>query len=1143
MEEAENWPRDGLGRCPLSQTGMPIHPPACRHYYESSESFRRTVPMANGELNHVLHLLRELTGAAAAEGASDGQLLRYFAAQRDEAAFRLMVERHGPMVLGVCRRILGHLYDAEDVFQATFLVLARRAGTIARQESVGSWLHGVAHRLALKARGQAARRRERERQVATVPYTHPLPEIETRELRAVLDEEIGRLPKKYQAPLILCDLEGKTHAQAAQELGWPAGSMSRWLARGRELLGERLARRGLALPAGGLAAVLTADVARAAVPGALADATARGAVLFAAGQAGAGPAAAALAEGALRTLFLTRLTIATLVLLMVGIAGGASLLRVPAPADEQTARVAVAPLHRAAAGADLPPAEGNQARADHLGDPLPDEAIARLGTVRFRHGSAISALAMSTDGKVVASAGWGEAIYLWDVATGKQLHRIDLPLVTALAFSPDGKVLAAGEHDLAISLWDVASGELLRQCWGQTAVKAVVFTPDGTRFLSGGGDGIIREWDVATGKHLRDLEGRPIMHHLAVSPDGKTLAAGGDAGTISVWERATGKQLRLLPTNGSIYGLAFASDGKTVASASRDEPAVRLWDWTTGKVIRRLEGPPVRSLAFGADGKTLVAGGDHDDGTVRVWDWTTGKEVRRFQAEPGDGEHLALAAHGRTVVVGGANHTLRFWDLATGREAHSAPGHQRPVSAVAFSSDGKVLASGGIGGTVCLWDPATGRELRRFGAGAGGFATVVFAPGDRTLASTGTDHLIHLWDVATGMEVRRYQVPAGRLPTCLAFAPDGKTLAVGYDQVIALIDAGTGGERHRLRGHRPPDSVSCVAFSPDGRTLASGSWDQTVRLWDVATGAELHRLDGHKGRLCTLAWSPDGKVLTSSAQDQAVRVWNVATGKEMGQLPTPVEGFHAQAFSPDGKTLAWGGSYGDRTVRVVDVLSGQEVCRFVGHAGPVNGVALSPDGRTVASAGDDTTVLIWDVTGRLRDGKLWPAQVSLVELDLLWTDLGGDDAARARRAFWTLASAPRQAVPFLQAQLGPDAAAEPEHVARLIAALDDDRFTVREKATVALERLGLVAEPALRKALAKQPSAEVRRRAERLLEKLTKVPPARRLQRAVSVLEHINTPAARQVLEALAHATPQTDVAREAKAALQRLSRQTSPRP
>jgi hypothetical protein len=175
---------------------------------------------------------------------------------------------------------------------------------------------------------------------------------------------------------------------------------------------------------------------------------------------------------------------------------------------------------------------------------------------------------------------------------------------------------------------------------------------------------------------------------------------------------------------------------------------------------------------------------------------------------------------------------------------------------------------------------------------------------------------------------------------------------------------------------------------------------------------------------------------------------------------------------------------------------------------------------------------------------LQSAELAPAELKGLWADLGSDDAARAHRAHWSLVAAPRQAVPFLQAQLAPAAAADPQHVARLIAALDDDAFLVREKATAQLEALGQTAEPALRNALAGQPSAEARRRIERLLEKpLGKVPPGLHLARAVSVLEHIGTPEARQILLTLAQATPQTDLKDEVQAALQRLHRRATARP
>jgi RNA polymerase sigma factor (sigma-70 family) len=177
---------------------------------------------------------------------TDSQLLKRFARQQDEAAFAALVKRHGPMVLAVCRRILRDAHDADDAFQATFLVLVRKAPVIARPELLGNWLYGVAYRVAVKARIIAARRSERERQVPAMTLSDPLSDVTGRELRAVLDAELSRLPEKYRAPLVLCYLEGKTNEQAARLLGWPIGSISGRLARARELLRERLLSRGLA---------------------------------------------------------------------------------------------------------------------------------------------------------------------------------------------------------------------------------------------------------------------------------------------------------------------------------------------------------------------------------------------------------------------------------------------------------------------------------------------------------------------------------------------------------------------------------------------------------------------------------------------------------------------------------------------------------------------------------------------------------------------------------------------------------------------------------------------------------------------------------------------------------------------------------
>jgi RNA polymerase sigma factor (sigma-70 family) len=259
---------------------------------------------------------------------SDGQLLERFAAVRDEAAFEALLARHGPMVWGVCWRALGQRQAAEDAFQATFLVLARRAAAIQRREAVGGWLYSVARRLAIKVKTTEQARRDRERKAADQAASIRDPDdllthVVWREIRAVLDEELHCLPKKYRAPLILCYLEGKTHQEAAQELGWPSGSMSKRLARACDMLRERLRRRGLAFSTALVAGAL-AEHGASAVPPALATATLRAALACVSGKltAAVAPPVVALTEGVLAAMFLTKLKIAAAVVLALGLSAG-----------------------------------------------------------------------------------------------------------------------------------------------------------------------------------------------------------------------------------------------------------------------------------------------------------------------------------------------------------------------------------------------------------------------------------------------------------------------------------------------------------------------------------------------------------------------------------------------------------------------------------------------------------------------------------------------------------------------------------------------------------------------------------------------------------------------------------------------------
>jgi RNA polymerase sigma factor (sigma-70 family) len=279
--------------------------------------------MPRGPLNPLVRYLGKLAGTPAGSRLTDADLLQRFVRERDESAFALLVERHGRLVWAVCRRVLAHEEDVEDAYQATLLVLARRAGSIRRQRSVASFLYGVAYRTALKTRTTIARRQKHERQAEARPPRGPEAEAAMRELQAVLDEEVSRLPEKFRAPFVLCCLEGKGKAEAAEELGWPEGTVSGRVAQARQLLQRRLARRGITLTAalcalaaaaeGVASAITTAAVVKAALP-------------FAAGQALAAGTVSAravvIAEAVLRAGTTGRLRLLFVGVVLLGLAGG-----------------------------------------------------------------------------------------------------------------------------------------------------------------------------------------------------------------------------------------------------------------------------------------------------------------------------------------------------------------------------------------------------------------------------------------------------------------------------------------------------------------------------------------------------------------------------------------------------------------------------------------------------------------------------------------------------------------------------------------------------------------------------------------------------------------------------------------------------
>jgi WD40 repeat protein len=621
---------------------------------------------------------------------------------------------------------------------------------------------------------------------------------------------------------------------------------------------------------------------------------------------------------------------------------------------------------------------------------------------------------------------------------------------------------------------------------------------------------------------------------VAFSPDGKLLAVGGD--TIRLLDTGTGKQLRELTSeSGALLSLAFSPDGTRLVAAQLGAVRIDCWDVATGRHLRAVwPGEPCRPhetstvpLVFAPDGKT-------------VW-----------------------APLGRSV---------RGWDLRSGEEQPPAPGHRLPVTRLVFSADGRRLTSASDE-AVADWDVRGAAPLGRAAtrpAGSRGWLLAVSASFRRSLWHADPGRY-ELRELGTGRLVRFIPDTHERAGWPAAFAGDSVIIGSSFAERSRFLryDGRTGEPLGSVTyAGVSPDTDLVGASSPDGRALAGCSPDGRIVVHDLATGRVLRRFtapivisrDEANAEVYRLVFSPDGRLLASVFRtdngrlegaawgENVVQVWEVASGREAARLkiaPPPEQRFDAAglAFSPDGRLVALG-CFGESGMRLLEVVSGTERARLGGAQGVVTAVAFSPDGRLLASGGEDGTILLWDLSGPLSAKGPYPARLSDTALAAAWDALAERDAPKGESAIWALVHTSEQSVPFLRQRLNPARPAPDAETAPLIQALDGKDFKARTAAADQLRRLGELAEPALRKALAGRPSLEARRRLEELLEQSQgpgSIPDRVRSWRALEILERITTPEARALLADLAQGAPNSRLTREAKAALDRVAKRPVP--
>lgn len=829
---------------------------------------------------------------------------------------------------------------------------------------------------------------------------------------------------------------------------------------------------------------------------------------------------------------------------------------------------------------------GAEPKRDRFGDPLPEGAIARLGSLRFRERGSVGVTGFSLDGKILATFAGGDSLTCWDTASGREVRRMPIGHCSqprCLRFSTDGKTVILADWDSTFRIVDAATGaerlklEPRKMDRLYNDVRALAVSRDGKTAAAIYYKDHLVVWDLVGGKRLHQFAFPNDLHRFSsqpidLTPDGKHLVVPHEDGSLYLLDVKSGKEVLAFempsdrPRN-SPPRVTISPDGRCLVYGGESNShsyapfhSVTLCDMRTGKRLREFSSKEnIYAWVFTPDGRSLAVS---DVKTIHIFDVSSGNETKTLRRLKGGG--LVFSPDGRKLA-GSFGTCVFLWDVVTGKLLHSPIGHDWFIREIHFSPDGKRLVSN-TSGDMIVWDAATSKAIATYRSGRLQQWFSLTADGESVQyldwiqkpspprrkdereekaleeeekeRPSGTEtRTIYRWDLATDRKEQEtvFSIPAA----CDWFvvSPDGRRMAVVINSSIQLRDV-KGSKSATPAAKLNRGKLGLFTFSPDGRRLLFPTTDESLCVVD-ATTAKVHgelKSESPQHPISHMACAADGRSVALC--DGRLCIREVASGKDRLRIPLPKQSHwtqHSLALSPDSRFLAfttYGGNEGN--VHVFSAATGKRLARWWGELGTSQAVAFSPDNRLLATGGFDGTLLLWKVPQ--SDGL--PDHLSPEEAVTFWQALAGEDAMLANRALAGLAAAPSQAVPLIEDRF-PSIwkTQDAKRLARLVAELDDDGFVVRERATRELSEAGLDAADALRTAWANNPSPEARRRLEKLLAPLknSHEPKHLRAFRAIEVLERIGSPQSRQLLRELAGKPLPAEVREDIQASLSRI--------